>query len=81
MKIFPENRLFWFLKEGISLGLSDPFTLEMYLQQVITRGRMEDVRFLLKVTTREQRKSGLEKLKRFLPTEVRMFWEDFVAAH
>lgn len=81
MKIFLENRLFWFLKEGISLDLSDPSALELYLQQVMTRGRAEDVRILLKTVTREQLKNTLEKLKRFLPTEVRMFWEDFVEAH
>lgn len=81
MKIFPEKRLFWFLKEGVSLDLSDPSSLELYFQQVITRGRTEDVRTLLKAIPPEQLKSTLEKLKRFLPTEIRMFWEDFVAVH
>lgn len=81
MKIFPESRLFWFLKKGISLDLSDPSNLELYLQQVMTRGGAEDVRTLLKTVTREQLKSALEKLKHFLPAEVRMFWEDFVATH
>lgn len=63
------------------MDLSDPSALELYLQQVMTRGSAEDVRTLLKIVTRKQLKSALEKLKRFLPVEIRMFWEDFVANH
>lgn len=81
MKIDPENRLFWFLKEGISLDLSNPSVLEMYFQQVVTRGRAEDVKGLLRTVPRKQMRQILPRLKRFLPDEVRMFWEDFVASH
>ena len=81
MEIHPESRLFWFLKDGVSLDLSDPSILEMYFQQVAVRGRAEDVRILLKRVHPKQLRNALEPLKRFLPLEVRMFWEDFVASH
>lgn len=81
MKMTPEGRLFWFLKEGTDLDLSDPATLEMVVQQVATCGRTEDVRNLLRAVPPDRLKQSFEKRGRFLPDEVRMFWEDFFAAH
>ena len=79
--MFPDRRLFWFLKEGASLDLSDRSGLEMYLQQVMTHGRAEDVRAMLKTIHLKQLRGALGRMKRFLPAEVRMFWEDFVGSH
>lgn len=50
MRIIPEKRLFWFLKEGVKLDLHDPPQLDMYIQQVVTHGRTEDVQRMLKRT-------------------------------
>jgi hypothetical protein len=76
MKIAPDKKLFWFLKGGIKLDLSDPAQLDMYIQQVITAGRSEDIRMLLKNIGLSSFKSAFPRLKHFLPSEVRKFWED-----
>ncbi len=80
-RVVPKSRLFWFLREGVSLDLTDPSLLALYIQQVITGGRMEDVKGLLRTVPFQQLKESLEGLKRFLPGEVRMFWEDFIVGH
>ena len=77
----PEKRLFWFLREGVRLDLADPATLDSYIQQVMTRGRAEDVVVLLRRIGVDRLRGILPRLGRFLPVEVRMFWEDFIASH
>ena len=42
------GRLFWFLKPRAELNMSNQADLELYVQQVMTKGRIEDVRKLLK---------------------------------
>ena len=81
MKIRPDKKLFWFLKDNTELDLAKPASLEMYVQQVISRGRMEDVKFLLAHVNFEQFKKVFLKIKRFLTWEVRKFWEDFIENH
>lgn len=78
MTIIPEKRLFWFLKEGITLDLDEPSVLDMYVQQVLTRGRLEDAKLLLKRIDIDKLIGSLRRINRFLPTEVREFWEDFI---
>jgi hypothetical protein len=77
MKISADKKLFWFFKDGTTLDLSDTAQLDMYIQQVITRGRSEDVRVLLKNIDRKSIESALARLRHFLPQKVRKFWEDF----
>jgi len=79
MKIVPDKRLFWFLKEGVKLDLSDPSTLDMYIQQVITRGKIEDIRTLFKNIGFAKFKEAFARLKSFLPEDIRRFWEDYIA--
>ena len=81
MKIKPDKNLFWFLKDNTELDLANPASLEMYVQQVISRGRMNDVKFLLAHVNFEQFKNVFLKIKGFLAWEVRMFWEDFIGNH
>lgn len=81
MHISPNKKLFWFLKDDASLNLSDPSVLEMYTQQVLSRGRAEDVKLLLATVDVEQFKMVFSKIKRFLSWEVRSFWEDFIENH
>ena len=78
MKIVPEKRLFWFLKDNIKLDLSNPTLLDMYIQQIITYGRTEDIRFLFGKINLLQFKKAFIRLSHFLPFEVRKFWEDAI---
>ncbi len=78
MKIVAEERLFWFLKEGATLDLEVPSEFDLYLRQVFTRGRTEDVKRLLKIVDPLKLAQGVERIKRFLPADVRSFWEDFL---
>jgi hypothetical protein len=80
MKISPNKRLFWFLKDGIELDLDNPSILDMYVQQVITHGKTEDIKYLLKIVEKERLKETLKHLKGFLPIEVEKFWEDFLGS-
>lgn len=78
MYITPDKRLFWFLKDNIKLDLSEPSQLDMYVQQVVTCGRREDIKTLFKNIGIESFKSAFIRLKHFLPLEVKKFWEDFI---
>ena len=78
MKITPDKRLFWFLKDDVKLDLSKPSQLDMYIQQIITHGRTEDIKMLFKNVHLRQFKLAFKKLKHFLPFEVKKFWEDFI---
>ena len=78
MEIPIDKKLFWFFKDGGKLDLSIESYLDMYVQQVITCGRAEDIKMLFKNVTRKRLESALIRLKHFLPCEVRMFWEDFI---
>lgn len=81
MDIVPNKKLFWFLKDDISLNLSNTADLELYVQQVLSRGRLEDVKALLTAVDFEQFKQVFSRIKRFFPGEVRRFWEDFIEGH
>jgi len=81
MKITPKKKLFWYLKEGVRLDLEEPSELDMYLQQVITRGGIEDVKDLLKKVDLRQFKTSFQRIQPFLPFEVEKFWEDFLGSH
>ncbi|MEW6680851.1 MAG: hypothetical protein AB1297_07555 [bacterium] len=78
MRIIANKRLFWFLKEGTNLDLSQPSVLDMYVQQTITRGRTEDIKELLNLLNLKELQTVLERIKHFIPEEVRRFWEDFI---
>jgi hypothetical protein len=76
MKITPEKRLFWYLKDGVELDLEDPSQLDMYVQQVLSHGKTEDIGKLMKMIKPEVFKMSFERIKKYLPKEVRSFWED-----
>ena len=73
MKISPDKKLFWFLKENITLDLSNPSDIDMYIQQVLTRGRTEDIKNIFKNLDFSEFKKSFVRLKRFLPRKVRKF--------
>lgn len=81
MKNTTNKNLFWFLKENASLDLSNNADLELYVQQVLSRGRKEDVKALLTMVDFERFKEVFSKIKRFFPWEVRAFWEDFIESY
>jgi len=81
MNISPDKKLFWFLKDNVSLDLANAADLELYVQQVLTRGRMEDVKTLLAAVDFKRFRQVFLKIKRFFPLEVRTFWEDFIESY
>lgn len=78
MKITPDKKLFWFLKDDVKLDLSQPSQLDMFIQQVLTCGGAGDVKMLFKNIDLEHFKTAFARLKHFLPFEVRKFWEDAI---
>lgn len=76
MKTIAEKRLFWFLKDGTELDLSNKGHLDMYVQQVFSRGKTSDIKRLLKILKTSDIVESFERIKNFLPKEVRCFWED-----
>ena len=75
------SRLFWFAPGLTRWDLSNPAMLRTVVQQVLTHGRMEEVRMLLNQLPRSQFQNCFEKLKRFLPNNVRTFWEAYFGDH
>jgi len=75
MKTVIEKRLFWFLKEGTELDLSDKTQLDMYVQQVLTRGKTSDIKKLFRTITPSVFYDSFTRVKNFLPKEVKRFWE------
>jgi len=78
MKIRVDNRLFWFLKEDTELDLSNKAHLDLYVQQILSRGRLADVRRLFERVKRRDFIESFSRLKHFLPKEVRKFWEEWL---
>lgn len=76
MKTIAEKRLFWFLKEGIELDLSNKAHLDMYIQQILSRGRASDVKKFLKMVNPIEFFESFSRIKNFLPKEVKAFWEE-----
>ena len=75
-KAIADKRLFWFLKEGTELDLSNETHLEMYIQQILTRGRTSDIRLLFEIIKPEDFIESFNHIKKYLPQEVRKFWEE-----
>lgn len=76
MKTVAERKLFWYLKNGTELDLENPSHLDMYVQQILTHGKAEDIQKMLSLLTPETFRESFGRIKRFLPKEVRRFWED-----
>jgi hypothetical protein len=79
--ITPDPNLFWNLKEGVTLNPDNPSDLDMYIQQVLTRGGASDVRTLLRTIDRTRFQKGFERIRNFLPPVVRSFWEGYFGKH
>ncbi len=81
MKVKPDPRLFWFLKEDILLDLSKPSIQDMYVQEILSHGGMDDVKNLLKMFGKETFQKIFSRVRYFLKKEVRMFWEEYFENH
>lgn len=76
MKVHTEQRLFWFLKNGTELNLSNQAELDLYVQQIISRGSFSDVKKLVRLVPLTDLVCSFGRIKNFLPKEVRSFWEE-----
>lgn len=78
MKTVLDKRLFWFLKEGAELDLSNKTHLDMYVQQTLSRGKFSDVKGLLQKVSQQDFIESFNRIKNFLQKEVRRFWEETI---
>ena len=76
--ITSDRHLFWFIKDGKQLDLNESSELDMYVQQVITRGGTDDVKGLLRMVDFKRLTESLNRIEHFLQDGVRGFWEDFI---
>ena len=76
MKTVIEKRLFWFLKEGTELELSDKAQLDVYVQQALTGGKASDIKRLFRTIALAVFYDSFSRIKNFLPKEVKRFWEE-----
>jgi hypothetical protein len=76
MKLTVKKRLFWYIKDGQEFDLDCPGHVDMYVQQVLSQGRLDDIREALGVLSAESFFASFARVKKYLPREVRKFWED-----
>lgn len=79
MKVISDKRLFWFLKEGSEFDLSNEDHLNMYVQQNISKGKTSDIRKLFKIIPLNVFIGAFNRIKNYLPKEVKHFWEEWLA--
>jgi len=75
MKTKVNNRLFWYLKDGIEFDLENPSHVDMYVQQILSHGKAEDIQKMLEILPPEKFRKSFKRIRRFLRREVRRFWE------
>jgi len=73
-----QKELFWFLKEGTKLDLSKKAHRDMYIQQILSKGKTSDVKKLIKEVRSKDFWESFDRIKDFLPKEVKMFWEEWL---
>ena len=78
MRALVEKRLFWFLKEGIELDLSNETHLDMFVQQTLSKGKTSDVKRLFKRVKNTDFIQSFNRIRNFLPKEIRAFWEEWL---
>ena len=76
-----DTRLFWFLRGGISLDLSNPRNRDRVVQQVLTHGTDESVILLLKKLSSTEIRNSFVRIQSFLPKEIRYFWEEYLGVN
>lgn len=76
MKTVAKKRLFWYLKDGVELDLDNPSHKDMYVQQILSHGNTADIKEMLKILSLDAFRESFNRIKRFLPAEIRRFWEE-----
>jgi hypothetical protein len=76
MKIAAKKRLCWYFKDGQEFDLDNPGHVDMYVQEVLSQGRVEDIKEMLRVLSPESFLASFGRVKKYLPKEIRIFWED-----
>lgn len=66
------------MKDDADLDLSESSNLDMFVQQVLSHGRADDVRKLLRTIEYEDFSQSFQRIKNFLPKEVKKFWEESI---
>jgi len=77
MKAAVDRELFWFLKDGAALDLSDTRNFDLVVQQTVVRGKTLDIRTLIARAGLPAIAESMGRIKGFLPPEIRMFWEEY----
>ncbi len=75
MKTKADKKLFWYLKDDVEIDLDNPSHVDMYVQQVLSYGKLEDIKRMLRMLQPEKFRESFRRIKKFLPKEVRRFWE------
>ena len=78
MRTNTEKRLFWFLKEGAELDLSNRTHLDLYIKQILSKGKTSDIKRLLRIVKLSDFVESFGRIKNFLPKEVKAFWEEWL---
>lgn len=78
MKVTSDKRLFWFLKEESEFDLSNEDHLNTYIQQNLSKGKASDIRKLFKIIPLNVFIGAFNRIKNYLPKEVRHFWEEWL---
>jgi hypothetical protein len=78
VKTNAEKRLFWFLKEGAELDLSNKAHLDLYIKQTLSKGKASDIKRLFGIVNLPDFIESFSRIRRFLPKEVRAFWEEWL---
>jgi len=73
MEILSNSRLFWFVKDGTKFNFNNQSHKDMYIQQVLTNGNMEDIKNLLKLIKIDELRNSFNRIKKFLPKEISLF--------
>ncbi|MSR78141.1 MAG: hypothetical protein EXS63_07980 [Candidatus Omnitrophica bacterium] len=81
MKLEPDKRIFWFLKEGVTLDSEKPEDADLYVQQILTHGSASDVKRLSVTLSPDAFRASFQRIHPFLPREVRHFWEHYLDGH
>jgi hypothetical protein len=65
MEIVAQKKLFWFLKEGTRFDLSNKGHRDMYIQQVLSRGRTADVQELFRIVEASDFQESFSRIRNF----------------
>ena len=76
--IVAQKKLFWFLKEGTRFDFSKKDHRDMYIQQVLSRGKIADVQELFRIIEVADFQESFARIRKFLPKEVKRLWEEWL---